>query len=99
MINKAISFQTNRKFNFTLVLALLLAQWLVITHFHKETNHSPDTLCSLCLAGKQINHALDSSPVVFYLEPAPHFDFFVSIQERLQQFYPTFRSRAPPVFL
>jgi len=100
MFDKRLSQQQPpRKFIFTLVVTLLLTQWLVITHIHKQTKHATDALCSVCLTGEHFNHALGNSPVIVNRQPAPQFDYIVLNNEHLQQFVPPFRSRAPPILL
>lgn len=91
--------QPSRKFVFTLVLILLLAQWLVFTHVHKQSSSTPDSLCSVCLTGEHFNHALGNSPVIISRQSVPRTAFIVFTSVVLQQFFPAFRSRAPPILL
>jgi len=91
--------QPSRRFVFSLVITLLLAQWLVFTHVHKQTSHAPDSLCSVCLTGEHFNHALGNSVVLFNHQAAPHTNVFIFGMVVLRQFIPAFNSRAPPVLL
>ena len=82
-----------------LVVTLLLAQWLVLTHVHVQKNGTPDSLCSVCLAGEHLGHAVPISPLVIAPPFIPQADFIVFVTVVRQPIRLAFQSRAPPVLL
>lgn len=89
--------QKQQKTVLALVLALVLAQWLVLTHVHTQKSGTPDSLCSVCLVGEHLGHAVSNSPLAL----APLFvrqaDFIVFVNFVQQPIRPAFQSRAPPL--
>jgi hypothetical protein len=100
MFDRRLSqIQPKRKFVLTMVFSLLLAQWLVFTHVHKPNNSSSDSLCSVCLVGQHLNHALGNSPLIITHQPVLPVAFIVFTSLVLAQNFSAFRSRAPPTLL
>lgn len=89
--------QKQQKTVLALVLALLLAQWLVLTHVHVQKSGRPDSLCSVCLAGEHLGHAVPNSPLVFTPPFIPQADFIVFVTAVWQPVRLAFQSRAPPI--
>ncbi len=92
-------FQPNRQFIVSLVFGLLLAQWLVLTHVHEQTNSTPDSLCSVCLTGEQFNHVVGSSLAPISQQVVPQFVLVVVSDYFTQLFLSAYQSRAPPQLL
>ena len=88
--------QRQHKTVLVLVLALLLAQWLVLTHVHVQKSGSPDSLCSVCLAGEHLGHAVSNSPLLLTSPLIPQADFVVFVNVVRQTIRLAFHSRAPP---
>ena len=45
-----------------LVLVILGAQFVVLTHTHDSSHHSADSLCKVCVSGEHSGNALIGSP-------------------------------------
>ena len=88
--------QKNRKIVLTLVIGMLLAQWLAITHVHKQGDKTRDSLCSICLAGKHFHSALASNAAVLLSNPIKYFIIAVLTHQVFQPIFSAFHSRAPP---
>lgn len=82
-----------------LVVALLLAQWLVLTHVHVQESATQDSLCSVCLAGQHLGHAVPNSPLQLVSPFVQQADFIVFVNVVRQPVRPAFQSRAPPILL
>jgi len=88
-----------RKFVLVLIIGLLLSQWLVFTHVHKQGSNTPDSLCSICIVGEHLSNALISNPFIITQQLFSPFDIFILTNTALQQRFSVFHSRAPPVLL
>ena len=99
MFAKRLSqLQSQRKLVLMLVLGLLLAQWLVITHIHEHAGNTYDSLCAICVTGEHFSHVLNNSPLIITPQFFQQFNLYISNDAVLQQSVLAFHSRAPPSF-
>ena len=58
MTNRIRPNKVNLLYNFLLVVALLGAQFVVLTHTHDSLHNTTDALCKVCISGEHLGQAL-----------------------------------------
>ena len=79
-----------------LVLMVLGAQFVVLTHTHDAAHLAPDMLCKVCISGEHLGHALTASDEAGIPSLAQFFHLDFIRQDYHALFFTHALARAPP---